>query len=154
MKDNKQSLQDRLLAILDSRGFSDEPVNAPVLETPVLPYAGTSGWSGSNTSYERAQDNDKSGLTSKNQALFLKDLAVSGATGLTSREWGSLHNFEHQTYSSIPSVLHLGGAVVRLAQRRGRHQIYVLPQHVAGRETAPHASKKKHSCPNCGYSLS
>ena len=153
MQENKQTLQDRLLAILDSRGLSDEPVTAPVLETPVLPYAGTSGWSGSNTSYERALDNDRSGLTSKNQALFLQDLAKSGATGLTSREWGELHNLEHQTYSSIPSVLHLGGAVVRLTERRGRHQVYVLPEYVAGRTTAPHASKKKHSCPNCGYNL-
>ena len=118
-----------------------------------LPYAGTSGWSGSDTSYQRAIDNDKSGATSKNQALFLSDLLFSGEIGLTAREWGEVHNFEHQTYSSIPSVLHLSGLVVRLTERRGRHQVYVLPNYVNGRATAPHKSNKNKSftCDNCGH---
>jgi hypothetical protein len=116
-----------------------------------LPYAGTSGWSGSQTSYERAIANDESGLTSKNQMLFMADLLFTGSDGLTAREWGHLHNLEHQTYSSIPSILHEGGFVERLTMKRGRHQVYVLPEFVNDRETAPHRSKKQHTCSNCGY---
>lgn len=116
-----------------------------------LPYAGTSGWSGSQTSYERAMANDESGLTSKNQMLFMSDLLFTGEHGLTAREWGHLHNLEHQTYSSIPSILHEGGFIERLTQKRGRHQVYVLPEYVNGRETATHRSKKQHTCSNCGH---
>jgi hypothetical protein len=116
-----------------------------------LPYAGTSGWSGSQTSYERAISTDESGLTSHNQLMFMSDLLFTGAEGLTAREWGHLRNLEHQTYSSIPSILHEGGFVERLVQKRGRHQIYVLPEYVNGRETAPHRSKKQQTCSNCGH---
>jgi hypothetical protein len=116
-----------------------------------LPYGGTSGWSGSSTSYERAISNDESGVTSKNQMLFMSDLLFCGEQGMTSKEWGLIHNLEHQTYSSIPSVLHEGGFVERLSNRRGRHEIYVLPEYVNGRETKPHRSKKQHTCSNCGH---
>jgi hypothetical protein len=120
-----------------------------------LPYDGTSGWSGSQTSYERATDNDKSGLTGKNQALFLADLSYAGDMGLTAREWGLMHNLEHQTYSSIPSNLHMDGQVARLKLRRGRHQVYVLPFYINGRETTLHGSMTKKirlsTCDNCGH---
>jgi hypothetical protein len=120
-----------------------------------LPYAGTSGWSGSATSYERVKTLDKSGATAKFQKMFLDDLEAAGNQGLTSREWGLMHDFEHQTYSSVPSVLHLGGYVVRLTQRRGRHQIYVLPKWVNGRAESPHKSNKPKvtTCTNCGHTL-
>ena len=108
-----------------------------------LPYAGTSGWSGSDTSLERALSNDSSGLTGKNQALLVSDLKKAGEKGLTSREWGLMHDFEHQIYSSIPSNLHLGGAIVRLKQRRDRHQVYVLPEYINGRETVSHGGSGK-----------
>jgi hypothetical protein len=108
----------------------------------VLPYAGTSGWSGSSTSLERALLLDSSGLTGKNQTLFLDDLANAGERGLTSREWGQMNNFEHQIYSSVPSALHEAGFVARLSESRGRHQVYVLPEFVNGRETKAHGRKK------------
>lgn len=120
-----------------------------------LPYAGTSGWSGSQTSYERAKINDTSGKTAKLQKMFLDDLERAGNLGLTSREWGDMHNLEHQTYSSVPSLLHLGGFIVRLTQRRGRHQVYVMPQWVNGRVESPHKSNKPKvtTCTNCGHTL-
>jgi hypothetical protein len=55
---------------------------------PALPYAGTSGWSGSQTSYERVKIVDESGATAKYQKMFLSDLRKAGNDGLTSREWG------------------------------------------------------------------
>lgn len=82
----------------------------------------------------------------------MSDLLFTGEQGLTSKEWGDIRNLEHQTYSSIPSVLHEGGFVERLSNRRGRHEIYVLPEYVNGRETKPHRSKMKHTCSNCGFS--
>jgi hypothetical protein len=125
------------------------------VDTATLPYAGTSGWSGSQTSFERVKIRDESGMTAKYQKMFLVDLEVAGNAGLTSREWGLLHNLEHQTYSSVPSVLHLGGYVARLTQRRNRHQIYVLPQWVNDRTLSPHKSnvKKIVTCTNCGHDL-
>jgi hypothetical protein len=122
---------------------------------PTLPYAGTSGWSGSQTSFERVKIADKSGATAKYQKMFLSDLRQIGNQGLTSREWGLMHEFEHQTYSSVPSVLHLGGFVARLTQRRGRHQVYVLPEWVNDRTLAPHKSNQQKivTCPNCGHDL-
>lgn len=120
-----------------------------------LPYAGTSGWSGSATSFERVKELDKSGATAKFQKMLLDDLEKAGNQGLTSREWGLMHNFEHQTYSSVPSVLHLGGYIVRLTQRRGRHQVYVLPKWVNGRDESPHKSNKTKviNCSNCGHDM-
>jgi len=120
-----------------------------------LPYAGTSGWSGSQTSYERVKIADASGATAKYQKMFLSDLRHFGHQGLTSREWGLMHEFEHQTYSSVPSVLHLGGFVARLTQRRSRHQVYVLPEWVNDRTLAPHKSNQKKVviCSNCGHNL-
>jgi hypothetical protein len=122
---------------------------------PALPYAGTSGWSGSQTSYERVKIVDESGATAKYQKMFLSDLRKAGNEGLTSREWGLMHDLEHQTYSSVPSVLHLGGFVARLTQRRGRHQIYVLLDWVNGRTLAPHKSNQKKilNCTNCGHEM-
>jgi len=120
-----------------------------------LPYAGTSGWTGSQTSYERVKIADDSGATAKYQRMLLTDLRQAGNQGLTSREWGLMHELEHQTYSSVPSVLHLGGYVARLTQRRGRHQVYVLPEWVNGRTLAPHKSnlKKTINCTNCGHDM-
>ena len=127
----------------------------PVLIEATLPYANTSGWSGSATSYERVKTLDKSGATARFQKMLLQDLEQAGNEGLTSREWGEMHNLEHQTYSSVPSVLHLGGYVVRLTQRRGRHQVYVLPKWVNGRAESPHKSNKIKvmNCSNCGHDM-
>lgn len=108
----------------------------------VLPYAGTSGWSGSPTSLERALKNDSSGATGKNQELFMCDLTVVGERGLTSREWGLMHDLEHQIYSSTPSQLHKAGLIVRLVQKRNGHQVYVLPEFVDGRQTQAHGRNK------------
>jgi hypothetical protein len=55
-------------------------------DLPVLPYAGTSGWSGSETSRERAEDLDKSGITIKRQQFVLSELLMLGKQGITWRE--------------------------------------------------------------------
>ena len=49
---------------------------------PETPYAGTSGWSGSDTSRERAETEDHEGTTSARQERVLAGLGTLGERGL------------------------------------------------------------------------
>lgn len=120
------------------------PVHATPGEKPLpdLPYAGTSGWSGSETSRERAEDEDESGVTSARQAAALNALEVRGDAGLTWRELAEVYGWHHGQASGALSVLHKEGRIARLAKvRRNRCSVYVLPAHVEGREVAPHGGR-------------
>lgn len=101
---------------------------------PITPYAGTSGWSGSTTSKERAERQDNDGTTSKRQQAVLNALADSGEAGATWNELGALLGLHHGAVSGVLSNLHRERVISRLTDRRGRSQIYILPQYVAGRE--------------------
>lgn len=48
----------------------------------------------------------------------------------------------HGTISGALSNLHQKGLVARLKERRSRCQVYVVPEFVGDRETAPHGRKK------------
>ncbi len=122
-------------------------------EPPSLPYAGTSGWSGSDTSEERARTQDADGTTSERQQRALRLVRFAEAEGLTWRELSNILNVHHGSASGLLSVLHKDGRIARLAERRDRCKVYVLPQFVAGRETEPHSSAKVRSCPNCGHHI-
>lgn len=110
-------------------------VAEPVL--PVTPYAGESGWAGSETSHERARDEDADGTTSERQAKVLA-LLTSAVNGYTWRELAEVTGWHHGQASGALSMLHKEGRVARLTARRDRCQVYVLPEHVNGRETAAH----------------
>lgn len=120
--------------------------NKPItLDEPVLPYAGTSGWAGSDTSLERAIDADKSGTTSKRQITVIEYLKTRQHKGMTWKELADRTNWHHGTASGALSVLHKAGYITRLTERRDRCQIYVLPEYVDGRETQdykPNASAR------------
>lgn len=107
-------------------------------DLPILPYAGTSGWSGSSTSRERAERNDSSGRTETRQSQALRILQQHGGHGATSAEVGAALGIPHQSYSAVMSVLHKEGLVARLQARRGGREIYVLPQFIADRPTSPY----------------
>jgi len=107
-----------------------------LVELPFLPYAGTSGWSGSETSQERAINADASGETSENQAFTLKALEEAESNGLTWQELSNRTGWHHGKSSGALSNLHKAGHIARLIERRGRCQIYVALNHVQGRETA------------------
>ena len=116
-----------------------------------LPYAGTSGWSGSETSRERAEDLDKSGITIKRQQFVLSELLCSGKRGMTWRELDQYFS-HHGVTTNLLSVLHKAGAIQRLSERRDRCLVYVLPEFVYGRETQAQGRKKvKKACSNCGH---
>lgn len=109
------------------------PENTPL---PVLPYAGTSGWSGSETSRERAENADASGETTHRQIITLEIISAAAGDGITWQELSTVTGWHHGTASSLLSVLHKSGHIERLTTRRNRCQIYVLPEHVNGRELA------------------
>lgn len=119
--------------------------------TTYLPYAGTSGWSGSDTSMDRAAEADTSGKTAKRQAEVVRALESSGIAGLTWTELQQIVPLHHGTLSGALSVLHKEGVIARLAERRKRCKVYVMPQFVNGRLTETHGRKK--NCPHCGGAL-
>ena len=101
---------------------------------PILPYAGTSGWSGSTTSKERAERQDSDGTTSKRQRAVLNALTDLAGQGATWNELGTLLGLHHGAISGVLSNLHREGVLCRLKDRRGRSQIYILPQFVGDKE--------------------
>lgn len=121
---------------------------------PVLPYAGTSGFSGSDTSELRARSRDRDGSTAKLQKDILEHLATRGAEGATWNELGDELGLHHGTVSGGLSVLHKAGIIARLVERRGKSKVYVLPQYVQGRMTelqGRRASRTPITCSNCGH---
>ena len=118
----------------------------------VLPYAGTSGWSGTDTSTERAQTRDTNGKTFDNQAYTLGSLYGAGLKGMTWKELSEQAGWHHGTSSGVLSVLHKGERIYRLKERRGGCRVYVYPDYLNGREHDMQGRKPK-ECPNCGHSL-
>lgn len=103
------------------------------------PYAGTSGWSGSDTSRERAERDDMDGTTTARQRAVMALLSDRRWLGATYAEVGRTFGWHHGQASGVLSVLHKTGHVARLADvRRDRCAVYVLPEHVQDRATAPY----------------
>lgn len=121
-----------------------------LFSVPALPYAGTSGWSGSDTSRERARVDDVSGTTTARQEAVLEFLDVQGANGATWSEIASEYGWHHGQASNVLSVLHKVGLIARLKERRNKSAIYVALPFVLGREVAVRR-KKIHVCTNCGF---
>jgi hypothetical protein len=105
---------------------------------PVLPYKGTSGWQGTDTSHQRALVADADGTTARRQQQVLATLEEAGPAGMTALElrnsWGETNP---NKVSPACTVLHKEGLIVRLQERRGRHHVYVLPEYVDGRAEEP-----------------
>lgn len=111
----------------------------------VLPYGGSSGWAGSDTSRARAEHADRIGVTSARQKATLKLLIDAGVDGLTWRDLSALTGEHHGATSGALSNLHKAGVIVRLTDTRNRCAIYVTPDCVQGRETSaykPNATKQ------------
>lgn len=111
-------------------------------DEPSLPYDGTEGWSGSDTSRERAYADVTTGTAAKRQRDVLDFLLGTQAYGAT---WGDVAfalDLHHGQASASLSALHQAERIARLKERRGRSQIYVLPQYVGDRETAPFKPNK------------
>lgn len=122
---------------------------------PELPYAGTSGYSGTDTSEKRARSEDTMGITGKRQKETLLFLMMQNEYGATWKEIADELGLHHGSASGVLSVLHLAGRIARLTDSRNRCKIYVLPDYVAGRKTEVHRGKKSavHQCWNCGVNV-
>lgn len=116
------------------------------MATAVLPYAGTSGWSGTETSRDAAVEMDKSGATANNQEKVLTLLSESGDYGATVSEVKAITGIQHHgSASSALTTLHAAGKITRLVETRkdrGRgNKVYVLPENVNGRAVEPYVSR-------------
>lgn len=104
-------------------------------DTPVLPYNGTSGWSGSGTSKKRAINADKSGITKTNQELALNIIKKARKTGRTYQEIDKQTKLGHGSVSGTLSILHKANKIKRLREERNGCKVYVLREFVGDRVT-------------------
>ncbi|AWN03239.1 hypothetical protein PBI_APPA_58 [Microbacterium phage Appa] len=110
------------------------------------PYAGTEGFSGTDTSRDRAET--KAASAKRRQSDMLRYLRARGAHGATvvdvkagpfrGPKWDDetllTPEFEHHgTASGTLSILHRAGAIARLTETRDKAHVYVLPEHIDGR---------------------
>lgn len=102
-----------------------------------LPYAGTEGYAGSETSKQAAVDAVIHGTASKRQRYVLILAGRAKERGITVAELrdASLH---HGRVSGALSVLHKVGKLVRLTEVRDRCKVYVLPEYAGDRPVEPH----------------
>lgn len=114
----------------------DEP-----LDWDTTPYAGTSGWSGTDTSRDRATSADRDGTTSRRQRLVLIALQGAGPHGRTWGELASDTGMHHGQASGTLTVLHKAGRIARLTEKRNRCRVYVHPAYVNGRDTEPYTPR-------------
>jgi ribosomal protein S25 len=98
---------------------------------------------GSDTSKERQERNDAEGITSRVQQAAYNLLSDEGAEGVTSAELCDRWGIGEGMASSALSHLHRAGKIRRVKMRRKRHEIYVLPEYVNGREESPYRPRKK-----------
>lgn len=122
-----------------------------ILNQPELPYNGTSGHSGTNTSRARALSADRSGKTALRQAQALNLLASRTSVGLTWKELSEYTGLHHGTASGVLSVLHKAGRIARLKESRNGCKVYVDLRCVNNRQVETQGRKK--SCPHCGGNL-
>jgi hypothetical protein len=122
------------------------------MSTPYVPYKGTAGWSGSDTSEQRALDNLYSGRELNNQQLALKYLKSRNDYGVTWKELATATGWHHGTASGVLSVLHQSGAIVRTIKTRNRCKVYV---HQDYKDIVIHEVYKKREkfCPHCGNDI-
>lgn len=109
--------------------------------TPALPYAGTAGYSGSETSEAQARLEAGDGTVKARQDRALRLLSASGGFGVTVAEFRGVTGLHHGKASSVLSTLHHDGLVARLLERRERCAVYVRPEFVGDRETATHGRR-------------
>ena len=125
-------------------------------DTPALPYAGTSGWSGTDTSRERATRNDANGTTLTTQKLIWDAVECSGVDGMTVADirW-QFPEKHHGTLSGALTSLHMKGQLLRLKAERLGCKIYVVPRYQSGRDIeSPKRNRQLLTiCPHCNQNL-
>jgi DNA-binding MarR family transcriptional regulator len=126
-------------------------MKSALLNQPELPYNGTSGHSGTDTSKARALNADRSGKTALRQAQTLNLLAQRKLVGITWKELSEITGLHHGTASGVLSVLHKAGRIARLKESRDGCKVYVDVACIEGRVIEKQGRKK--CCPHCGGNL-
>lgn len=113
---------------------------------PSLPYTtadgeSTEGWSGSETSHERATEQVKEATAYQRYVVDL--ISERGRIGMTWAEVARATGHHHGRVSGVLSVLHQAGRLQRLTIRRDRSEVYVTPEHVSGRPLAPYKPNRR-----------
>lgn len=116
---------------------------------PFVPYAGTAGWSGTDTSENRAMINLRTGKEYNNQQIALYLIKKASISGLTWKELSNETNMHHGTASGVLSVLHKSGAILRGTRVREGCKIYLDISFTDRVKHEPYKEKKK-LCPHCG----
>jgi hypothetical protein len=116
---------------------------------PYVPYAGTAGWSGTDTSQDRAMFNLRTGREYNNQQKTLHLLKQTGKSGLTGKELSEQTDMHHGTITGVLAVLYKSGAILRTKQVRNRCRVYVDIAFTDTVEHVPYKEKEK-LCPHCG----
>lgn len=113
------------------------------MEKASLPYAGTSGWSGSSASEERARDLDATGRTGRLQRRVEEHVALRHIFGVTIAELREAMPDEHHgSLSSALTCLSKDGRLLRTTKKRGRCSVYVAPQWLRDGEVALPAKRR------------
>jgi len=121
------------------------------MQLPLTPYAGTSGWQGSEASRDRVLEDDRSGKTSLMQRTSFYRVATQLERGLTWKELGEIENWHAGQSSAMLSILHKENYIVRLKEKRNRCSVYVVEEYVNGREISERLTKS--TCKHCGGKL-
>ena len=111
------------------------------------PYSGSSGWSGSSTSRERAEHLDENGSVQQKVMAFV---IARGIEGTTWQEAGDALELHHGTVSGALSVLHKVQRLVRLSETRNGSKVYAHPTYRDGRAVEAQG-RSGHVCSNCGF---
>lgn len=114
--------------ILHTNDSEETPMNEAA-----LPYAGTEGYSGTETSQARAEKNVDT--AADRQQTILTMAGHAGVRGITVVDVRDKTNMHHGTASGSLTALHKVGFLVRLEETRDNCKIYVKPQYVQGRPT-------------------
>lgn len=83
------------------------------------------------------------------RAAVVEDLfAAAGPTGLTWKEFDAAAGWGHHGRSTAAlSAAHKNGRLARLTERRDRCSVYVLTEHLNGRDTIPHGPRTTSKVP-------
>lgn len=122
------------------------------MSSAYVPYNGTAGWSGTDTSEQRTDNNVNSGRELNNQQLALLLLKRADTNGLTWKELAIATGWHHGTASGVLSVLHLSGAIVRTYIVRNRCKVYAHQNFKDDIKVEPYKKREK-LCPHCGHDI-
>ena len=95
---------------------------------PSMPYNGTGGHSGSDTSKERAEREADDGTLAKRQREVMAFLWARSDYGATWNEVAEHLGIHHGSASGALSNLHKAGRIVRTTDRRGRSEVYMIAE--------------------------